>query len=412
MLATFCSLAALSSPLGHPPPTGRHGIAPSRLAVGRLRGGGTSVEQAAEVLSAAAPLALADGASMLARLTERYLRLSVGLDASIGASAAELAQRVMDGLTADASAQEVDQLCAETAAYLTSHHPDYSKLAARVAVERLHAHTSASFAETMQRLATHRHPKRGTPAPLVTPEFAALARRLAPQLDQALDFSLDFEYDYFGLRTLMRSYLLGSSGPGLPLERPQHMLMRVALAIHGDDVHAVLAAYNLTSRGLYTHATPTLFNAGCPRGQLCSCFLLTTADDSVEGIFRTLSDCALISRSAGGIGLSVRQDTARGPRAGVWERVGLGSCGFWPHPHRLPLRLAHPSPRYCRCGQVVSIFSSSLPPPPQVSHIRAAGSYIRSTGGKACGLVPMLRVFDATARYVDQVRGWIYKCLI
>lgn len=305
-VATWFTLAALRSPLGPPPPTGRYGTAPSRLAVGRLRGGGTPVEQAAAVPAAAAPLVPAESDALRALLTERYVRLSVGLDPSIGASAPELAQRVMDGLTDEASAQEVDQLCAETAAYLTSHHPDYSKLAARVAVERLHAHTTASFADTMQQLATHRHPKRGTPAPLVTPEFAALARRLAPELDPALDFSLDFEYDYFGLRTLMRSYLLGSSGPGLPLERPQHMLMRVALAVHGDDVHAVLAAYNLTSRGLYTHATPTLFNAGCPRGQLCSCFLLTTADDSVEGIFRTLSDCALISRSAGGIGLSVK----------------------------------------------------------------------------------------------------------
>mmetsp|Transcript_11191 Transcript_11191/g.35426 ORF Transcript_11191/g.35426 Transcript_11191/m.35426 type:complete len:821 (-) Transcript_11191:43-2505(-) len=297
--------------------------------------------------SGGAAVALAaepDRRSLQEELTARYTGLSAGLDPSIAAAAAELAARVVDGLTATATDAEVDQLAAETAAYLTSHHPDYSKLAARVTVKRIHNHTSDSFADTMEALANYRHPRKGTPAPLVKQEFAELARKLAPRLEGAMRYERDFGYDYFGLRTLVRSYLLGLTPAGTPQERPQHMLMRVALAVHGEDVEGVLAAYEYMSRGLYTHATPTLFNAGCPRGQLCSCFLLTTRDDSVEGIFQTLSDCALISRSAGGIGLSI-------------------------------------------------------------SHVRASGSYIRSTGGKACGLVPMLRVFDATARYVDQGGG-------
>ena len=246
-----------------------------RGGLGRARGG----EAVAQPVLAAEPIV---SHPLFERLSERYARLSLDLDPSIGASAAELARRVVEGLTESASELEIDQLAAETAAYLTSHHPDYSKLAARVAVERLHAHTSDSFAETMEALANHRHPKRGTPAPLVTPEFAALARELAGELDQVLDYTLDYEYDYFGLRTLTRSYLLGTSAPGIPLERPQHMLMRVALAVHAPDLQAVLKAYDLMSRGMYTHATPTLFNAGCPRGQLCSCFLLTTRDDSVR----------------------------------------------------------------------------------------------------------------------------------
>ena len=174
-------------------------------------------------------------------------------------------------------------------------------------------------------------------------ELVALAERMAPQLEAALQHEADFGYDYFGLRTLQRAYLQ-KSRDGRPIERPQHMLMRVALCVHGADEAAVLKAYDLMSRGLYTHATPTLFNAGTCRQQLSSCFLLSTRDDSIAGIFDTLRQCALISRDAGGIGLSV-------------------------------------------------------------SNVRAARAYIRSSGGVSSGLVPMLRVFDSTARYVDQGGG-------
>ena len=183
----------------------------------------------------------------------------------------------------------------------------------------------------------------GQAAPIVNSELLALAERMAPELEAALDHSRDYAYDYFGLRTLQRSYLHRNSD-GAPLERPQHMLMRVALCVHGDDLPNVLLAYSQMKDGLYTHATPTLFNAGSPRQQLCSCFLLTATDDSIQGIFDTLSRCALISRDAGGIGVSV-------------------------------------------------------------SNIRASQSYIRSSGGRSSGLVPMLRVFDAAARYVDQGGG-------
>ena len=276
-------------------------------------------------------------------LAHRFERLAQDLDAVVKSSAHSLAHKVESGLFEGATDKDIDQLAAETAAYQASMHPDYSRLASRVAVERIHACTEPSFAKTMRRLADHSHPLRG-PCPLVSTEFAALAQRMGPLLDGAIRHERDFEYDYFGLRTLQRSYLLGTTDAGTPVERPQHMLMRVALAVHGEDTAAVLEAYDMMSRGEYTHATPTLFNSGCPRGQLCSCFLLTTEEDSVEGIFSTLTRCALISRSAGGIGVSV-------------------------------------------------------------SHVRASGSYITSTGGKACGLVPMLRVFDATARYVDQGGG-------
>jgi len=287
-------------------------------------------------------LAKADDALQVARfeVEGRFRALCDGLDPVVSPS--ELADKVCLGLPAEGIDEE--QLCelmAETAAYQTSMHPDFGRLAARVAAARLHERTDPSLIATLRRMHAHTH--RGKPAPLVSAELLADAEAMAPALERALDHQADFRYDYFGLRTLQRAYL-HKSRDGEPIERPQHMLMRVALCVHGRDEHAVLHAYELMSRGKYTHATPTMFNAGSCRQQLSSCFLLATQEDSIAGIFDTLNQCARISRDAGGIGLSV-------------------------------------------------------------SNVRAAQSYIRSSGGESSGLVPMLRVFDATARYVDQGGG-------
>ena len=272
----------------------------------------------------------------------RFRELCYGFDPLV--DPVELASKVVAGLPASGiGAEALAELMAETAAYQCSLHPDFGRLAARVAVGRLHEVTEPRLLPTLRRMHDHRAGPQGDAAALVTAELVAHAEAMEAALEGALRHELDFNYDYFGLRTLQRSYLKRARD-GAPLERPQHMLMRVALCVHGDDEAAVLHAYDLMSRGLYTHATPTLFNAGAPRQQLSSCFLLTATADSIEGIFETLSRCALISRDAGGIGLSV-------------------------------------------------------------SSIRAAESYIRSSGGRSQGLVPMLRVFDAAARYVDQGGG-------
>lgn len=273
------------------------------------------------------------------QIAARFREQCFGLDTSVDPDV--LAKLVCDGLCNDATEEQVAELMAETAAYQASMHPDFGRLAARVAVARLHSRTQPGVLATLRALCEHR--VGGVSTPLVNSELVANGEAMAHALEAAIQHERDYEFDYFGLRTLQRSYLL-SSHEGNPIERPQHLLMRVALCVHGADTAAVLGAYDMMSRGLYTHATPTLFNAGAKRQQLSSCFLLTAKADSVDGIFDTLRQCALISRDAGGIGLSV-------------------------------------------------------------SHIRASQSYIRSSGGKASGLVPMLRVFDATARYVDQGGG-------
>ena len=270
----------------------------------------------------------------------RYAQLASGLDLRV-LELPDLADKVCSGLCESASEEQLAELMSETAAYRASMHPDLGRLAARVAVSRLHELTDPSLLTTLRRM--HRQMANGAPAPLVSEALMRDAEAMAPALEKALRHDRDFDLDYFGLRTLQRSYLTRSSD-GAPIERPQHLLMRVALCVHGRDEAAVLEAYDLMSRGLYTHATPTLFNAGRPRQQLASCFLLTTREDSIAGIYDTLRQCALISRDAGGIGVSV-------------------------------------------------------------SHVRASQSYIRSSGGVSAGLVPMLRVFDATARYVDQGGG-------
>jgi ribonucleoside-diphosphate reductase alpha chain len=250
--------------------------------------------------------------------------------------------KVINGLYDGVSTLELDNLAAEIAATLTTKHPDFAKLAARIAVSNLHKVTSKSFSNTMKRMYTYVDPKTGQNAPLISKETWKVVKENAAELDEAILYDRDFGYDYFGFKTLERSYLVKIDGK--VVERPQHLLMRVAVGIHGEDIPAVIETYNLLSEKWFTHATPTLFNAGTPKPQLSSCFLLTMKDDSIDGIYDTLKQTAKISQSAGGIGLSIH-------------------------------------------------------------NVRAKGSYIKGTGGTSNGIVPMLRNFDMTARYVDQGGG-------
>ena len=275
------------------------------------------------------------------KITARIEKLCYGLDPKF-VNPVEVAMKVINGLYDGVSTQELDNLAAEIAATLTTRHPDFAKLAARIAVSNLHKVTSKSFSNTMKRLYQHVDPKNGQNAPLISKETWKIIKEHAAELDEAIIYDRDFSYDFFGFKTLERSYLMKIDGK--TVERPQHMLMRVAVGIHGSDIPAAIETYNLMSEKWFTHATPTLFNAGTPKPQLSSCFLLTMRDDSIDGIYDTLKQCAKISQSAGGIGLSVH-------------------------------------------------------------NIRAKGSYIKGTGGTSNGIVPMLRNFDMTARYVDQGGG-------
>jgi ribonucleoside-diphosphate reductase alpha subunit len=275
------------------------------------------------------------------KITARIEKLCYGLDNKY-VSPVEIAMKVINGLYDGVSTIQLDNLAAETAAAMTTKHPDYAKLAARLAISNLHKVTSKSFSNTMKRLYTYVDPKTGENAPLVSKETWKVVRDHAAELDEAIIYDRDFSYDFFGFKTLERSYLMKVDGK--VVERPQHMLMRVAVGIHGEDIAAAIETYNLLSEKWFTHATPTLFNAGTPKPQLSSCFLLTMKDDSIDGIYDTLKQCAKISQSAGGIGLSVH-------------------------------------------------------------NVRAKGSYIKGTGGTSNGIVPMLRNFDMTARYVDQGGG-------
>ncbi len=254
----------------------------------------------------------------------------------------EVAKKVIDGLYDGVTTSELDNLAAEVCASLTVRHPDYAILAARIAISNLHKTTSQSFSNTMKRLYTYVNPKTGENAQLIDTEVYGIIKKNAARLDEAVDYRRDFGYDYFGYKTLEKSYLIRLDGK--VVERPQHMLMRVAVGIHREDMDAAIETYNLLSERWFTHATPTLFNAGTPKPQLSSCFLLTMKDDSIDGIYDTLKQCAKISQSAGGIGLSIH-------------------------------------------------------------HVRAKGSYIKGTNGVSNGIVPMLRNFDMTARYVDQGGG-------
>jgi ribonucleoside-diphosphate reductase alpha subunit len=275
------------------------------------------------------------------KITARVEKLCYGLDLKY-VSPVEVAMKVINGLYDGVTTIELDNLAAEIAAMLTTKHPDYAKLAARIAVSNLHKVTSKSFSSTMKRLYTYVDPKTGQNAPLISKETWRVIHQHAAELDEAIIYDRDFGYDFFGFRTLERSYLMKIDGK--VVERPQHLLMRVAVGIHGDNIPAVIETYTLLSEKWFTHATPTLFNAGTPKPQLSSCFLLTMQDDSIDGIYDTLKQCAKISQSAGGIGLSIH-------------------------------------------------------------NVRAKGSYIKGTGGTSNGIVPMLRNFDMTARYVDQGGG-------
>ncbi|KYG77659.1 MULTISPECIES: ribonucleoside-diphosphate reductase subunit alpha [Roseivirga] len=275
------------------------------------------------------------------KITARVEKLSYGLDSNF-VEPIDVAKKVIEGLYDGVSTQDLDNLAAEIAATMTVKHPDYAKLAARIAISNLHKTTSKSFSNTMKRLYTYVDPKTGQNAPLVSKETYGIIKANAALLDSTIIYDRDFSYDYFGFKTLERSYLMKLDGK--IVERPQHMLMRVSVGIHGEDMEKAIETYHLLSEKWFTHATPTLFNAGTPKPQLSSCFLLTMKDDSIDGIYDTLKQCAKISQSAGGIGLSIH-------------------------------------------------------------NVRAKGSYIKGTGGVSNGIVPMLRNFDMTARYVDQGGG-------
>ncbi len=275
------------------------------------------------------------------KITARIEKLCYGLDPKF-VNPVEVAMKVINGLYDGVSTSELDNLAAEIAATMTTRHPDFAKLAARIAVSNLHKVTSKSFSNTMKRLYTYVDPKTSQNAPLISKETWKVIHENAAELDEAILYDRDFSYDFFGFKTLEKSYLMKVDGK--IVERPQHLLMRVAVGIHGEDIPAVIETYHLLSEKWFTHATPTLFNAGTPKPQLSSCFLLTMKDDSIDGIYDTLKQTAKISQSAGGIGLSIH-------------------------------------------------------------NVRAKGSYIKGTGGTSNGIVPMLRNFDMTARYVDQGGG-------
>lgn len=275
------------------------------------------------------------------KVTARIEKLCYGLNSSF-IEPIDIAKKVIDGIYDGVTTVELDNLAAETAAAMTTIHPDYAQLAARIAISNLHKTTSKSFSNTMKRLYTYIDPKTGENASLVATDVYGIIKENAALLDSSIIYDRDFGYDYFGFKTLERSYLMKLDGQ--IVERPQHMLMRVAVGIHKEDIESAIETYNLLSEKWFTHATPTLFNAGTPKPQLSSCFLLTMKDDSIDGIYDTLKQTAKISQSAGGIGLSIH-------------------------------------------------------------NVRATGSYIKGTNGVSNGIVPMLRNFDMTARYVDQGGG-------
>ncbi|MEW6468445.1 MAG: ribonucleoside-diphosphate reductase subunit alpha [Bacteroidota bacterium] len=274
------------------------------------------------------------------KITARIQKLCYGLDPHV--NPVQVAMKVIEGVYDGVTTSELDNLAAEIAATLTTKHPDYALLASRIAVSNLHKNTNKSFSKTMEALYKYIDPKTGKPAPLLADDVYEIIKKNAEVLDSTIIYDRDFGYDYFGFKTLEKSYLLKLNGQ--VAERPQHMLMRVAVGIHKEDIDQAIVTYNLMSERWFTHATPTLFNSGTPKPQMSSCFLLTMKEDSIDGIYDTLKNCAKISQSAGGIGLSIH-------------------------------------------------------------NIRATGSYIRGTNGTSNGIIPMLRVFNDTARYVDQGGG-------
>lgn len=277
---------------------------------------------------------------MFDKITARVRKLCYGLNELV--DPVKVAMRVIEGLYDGVTTSELDNLAAEIAATLTTTHPDYAKLAARISVSNLHKNTKKSFSEVMDDLYNYVNPRTAKKAPLLSDEVYKVINENRDLLDSTIIYNRDFGYDYFGFKTLERSYLLKLDGE--IAERPQHMLMRVSLGIHLNDLDSAIETYELMSKKFFTHATPTLFNSGTPKPQMSSCFLLTMKDDSIDGIYDTLKQTAKISQSAGGIGLSIHT-------------------------------------------------------------IRSTGSYIAGTNGTSNGIVPMLQVFNDTARYVDQGGG-------
>lgn len=277
---------------------------------------------------------------MFDKITARIKKLCYSLNPLV--DPVRVSMRVIEGLYDGVTTSELDNLAAEVSATMTTSHPDYATLAARISVSNLHKNTKKSFSETMADLYNYVNPRTGKKAPLLSDEVYKVIKKNAEKLDSTIIYNRDFNYDYFGFKTLERSYLLRLNG--VVVERPQHMLMRVSVGIHYDDLDSAIETYNLMSKKFFTHATPTLFNSGTPKPQLSSCFLLTMKEDSIDGIYDTLKQTAKISQSAGGIGLSIH-------------------------------------------------------------NVRSTGSYISGTNGTSNGIVPMLRVFNDTARYVDQGGG-------
>ncbi|WP_338793721.1 ribonucleoside-diphosphate reductase subunit alpha [Bernardetia sp. MNP-M8] len=275
---------------------------------------------------------------IMQKITARIERLCDNLDNRY-IKPQEITYKVLAGLYDNVTTVELDELAAETAATMATVHPDYAILASRIAISNLHKETKDAFSETIEELYNYVNPKTNEPAGLISDEVVQVVRKYAHVLNQAIDYGRDYEYDYFGFKTLERSYLLRLDGK--VTERPQQMIMRVSVGIHGADIDAAIKTYHLMAERWFTHATPTLFNAGTPKPQMSSCFLLEIQGDSVDGIYDTLKQCAKISQSAGGIGVSVH-------------------------------------------------------------NVRATGSYIRGTNGYSNGIVPMLKVFNDTARYIDQ----------
>ena len=275
------------------------------------------------------------------KITARISKLSFGLNSTFVVPH-RVAQAVIQGLYDGVTTTELDELAARTSANMTVVHPEYAVLAARIAVSNLHKNTKKNFSRIIEELYNYVDPKTNKQAPLIADDVYEIIMANKDRLDASIIHHRDYNYDFFGFKTLEKSYLLKMHGK--VVERPQHMLMRVAVGIHKNDIDAAIQTYDLMSDKWFTHATPTLYNAGTPKAQLSSCFLLTMKDDSIKGIYDTLKNCAEISQAAGGIGLSIH-------------------------------------------------------------NVRAKGSYIKGTGGESNGLVPMLQVFNSTARYVDQGGG-------
>lgn len=273
------------------------------------------------------------------KITSRIQKLTHDLSTTV--DAAEIAQLVIKGVYSGVRTTELDKLTAEIASSMSTKHPDFNILASRIELSNLFKQVDKRFSESVRKLFECVHPRTGTPMPNVSVTFYEYVMANADELDSAIVHTRD-RYDYFGLSTLMKTYLKRSLGE--IAERPQHMLMRVAVSIHMGNLPAIIETYDLLSRGFFTHATPTLLNAANVNQNLASCYLLQNKEDSIEGIYESMKQYAMISKGAGGIGVAIH-------------------------------------------------------------NVRAKGALIKgSGGGESAGLVPMIRVINETARYVDQAR--------